>query len=328
MTPSDALPLILPHLSTQATVACMGDGVAEALQTLAPQVQAMTADPSTFNDEAGDANPGQVDAYLLLDGTVADRGITGPVLLAAAINHTRPGGIIAVLVPSKRWHEARGNDRGILAEDLDHALRERGLDVLATYAPGVGAQMAGRPYRGLDDRWIDRTPGLLDAGPWILGIAQTWHTSEERSANFFTSLPQRLAAASAICKHPATGKLLCVFDSFKQHWTLPGGVVDKHESPQEGAIRECLEEAGVEVNSYALGGIFSHSDPDRLHFIYFCEPTGDYSDHPETAHPHEIDAVAWLPLDEARERLAPYMWDKVETCLAHPGQTWPFGVGS
>lgn len=321
MSPSDAIPLALTYLDAAAEIACMDAESASVLRDLVPGMTVHNGEPEALGDV-------QMDACLLFDGAVATRGVRGPVLLADAIEKTRPGGLILVLVPSRRYCQANGTDGGMLAEDLDHALRERGLDVLAMYAPGVGARLAGRPYQGVEDRDLDRTPGLLDAGEWILGVAQTWRNSEERSDNFFLSLPQRLAAASAVCQHPKTGDLLCVFDSFKQSWTLPGGVVDRHESPQEGAVRECREEAGVEVSATGLAGIFSHQDPDRLHFLYFCEPVGTDIDTPETEHPHEIDAVAWFPMDEAKTRLNPYMWDKVERCMAAPAQTWPYGVGA
>lgn len=321
MSPADAIPLALSYLSIPSEVVCMGTDAAAAIGDHSPDLTVHVGEPNTLGEAV-------MDACLLFDGAVATRGVSGPVLLADAIAHTRPGGLILVLVPSRRYHEAMGEDRGMLAEELDHALRERGLDVLALYAPGVGARLAGRPYQGEADRALDRTPGLLDAGEWILGVAQTWHNSEERSDNFFASLPQRLAAASAICLHPSTGELLCVFDNFKQQWTLPGGVVDKHESPEEGAIRECNEEAGVEVTATALAGVFSHTDPDRLHFLYFCDVVGDDFDTPVTAHPHEIDEVAWLPLTKAKTMLSPHMWDKVERCMAFPAKTWPYGVGA
>lgn len=321
MTPADIVPLALSYLATSAEILCMDADTANAIGDIAPDMAVHVGEPGTFEGRL-------MDACLLFDGSVSTRGVSGPVLLANAIAQTRPGGLILALVPSRRFSQAQGNDGGMLAENLDHALRERGLDVLALYAPGVGARMAGRAYQGLKDREVDRTPGLLDAGEWILGVAQTWQTSEERSDNFFASLPQRLAAASAICLHPTSGELLCVFDNFKQQWTLPGGVVDKHESPQEGAVRECREEAGIDVIATTLAGIFSHTDPDRLHFLYFCNTVGPEIDSPVTAHPHEIDEVAWLPLSEAKNRLSAHMWKKVEQCMAFPAQTWPFGVGS
>ncbi|WP_336248740.1 NUDIX hydrolase [Stomatohabitans albus] len=317
MTPVDTLPLLLPHLSTATRIICMDEAAATVLDERLPQTEVFSMDPARYNGAP-------VDACLLLDGDVAARGVQGPVLIAKAIDTTRPGGLIAALVPSQRFTQASGKAGGMLAETLHHAMAERGLDVFTMLAPGAGANLGGRPYAGYDDITIDRTPGLLDAGPFILALAHTWKGSDERSANFFASLPMRVAAASAICFHPVTGELLCVYDNFKQGWTLPGGVVDKHESPEEGAIRECFEEAGVAVEVTAFAGLFTHSNPERLHFLYFASPVGQHWEHPQTAHPHEIDDVAWFSLDEANKKLNAYMWHKVATCLDVPGKTWPF----
>lgn len=317
MTPIDALCLLAPHIESGATIACPNDATRDAIQAAHPDVTTCLGDALGEGDEA-------VDVFLLTDGAVATRGISGPVLIASAIERTRPGGLIAILVESACYLASHNKSGGLTAETLEHLVRERGLDLFACYSPGVGAYLGQRPYRGLEDAPIDRTPGLLDAGPFILALARTWQSSEERSRHFFASLPTRLAAASAICLHPEGGRLLGVFDNFKNSWTLPGGVVDKYESPEQGAIRECLEEAGVPVTIQSLGGIFTHSDPERLHFLYLAEPAGEDWETPVTAHPHEIDAVAWLTFAQAEAQLSPNMWAKVRRCLTQPGTTWAY----
>ncbi|MGW0574082.1 NUDIX hydrolase [Streptomyces tauricus] len=41
-------------------------------------------------------------------------------------------------------------------------------------------------------------------------------------------------------------RVLMVFDRFRQGWELPGGRVEKGESPRQAAARELLEESGQE----------------------------------------------------------------------------------
>jgi 8-oxo-dGTP pyrophosphatase MutT (NUDIX family) len=47
---------------------------------------------------------------------------------------------------------------------------------------------------------------------------------------------------------------------FVQHvegrWQLPGGAVDPGERPAEAMRRECLEEAGIEVEPIRIAGVF------------------------------------------------------------------------
>ena len=56
-----------------------------------------------------------------------------------------------------------------------------------------------------------------------------------------------LGLALVICKNPKTGKYLGVFQC-NQTWWVPGGRVDAPESFSTGAIRECIEEAGVDID--------------------------------------------------------------------------------
>ncbi len=54
------------------------------------------------------------------------------------------------------------------------------------------------------------------------------------------------------------------------YWEFPGGRVEEGESPQQAAIRECLEEAGVIVNVMGSYASKTHSyahDTVELHFF-------------------------------------------------------------
>ena len=43
------------------------------------------------------------------------------------------------------------------------------------------------------------------------------------------------------------GKLFLLYREDESHWEVPGGKVEKSESPTQAAVRETKEEAGVEV---------------------------------------------------------------------------------
>ncbi|MDQ0771782.1 8-oxo-dGTP pyrophosphatase MutT (NUDIX family) [Streptomyces aurantiacus] len=45
------------------------------------------------------------------------------------------------------------------------------------------------------------------------------------------------------------GKVLMVFDRFRQSWELPGGVIEPGETPRQAAVRELLEEADQRSDS-------------------------------------------------------------------------------
>ena len=50
------------------------------------------------------------------------------------------------------------------------------------------------------------------------------------------------------------GKVLLAFDSYKNHWELPGGKIEKGESPRRCAVRELAEETCQHSSEMKLVG--------------------------------------------------------------------------
>jgi ADP-ribose pyrophosphatase YjhB (NUDIX family) len=94
-------------------------------------------------------------------------------------------------------------------------------------------------------------------------------------------------------------------------WALPAGFVNADEDPAEAAIRECLEETGLEV---ALGAIleirYSREHPRGADFVIFyrAQVTGG------TIHAgDDADAVDWF----ARGDLPGLAFESTKYILAH-----------
>lgn len=81
-------------------------------------------------------------------------------------------------------------------------------------------------------------------------------------------------------------------------WEIPGGRIEPGETPQEAAIRECLEETGVRCGELrALAGYHPGMD-------VFCNPTylyysRDIREAGAAAHQGETVEKAWFPLARA-----------------------------
>lgn len=82
--------------------------------------------------------------------------------------------------------------------------------------------------------------------------------------------------------------------------TLPGGKVDKHESPLQSAIRETLEESGVLTDRHQPLGLYEHTKTNGKVYptqTYIARYAGYQDD-------HESRSLHWLTVadlwDESR----------------------------
>ena len=70
------------------------------------------------------------------------------------------------------------------------------------------------------------------------------------------------------------GEVLIVKPTYKEHWDIPGGVVEKDESPFDACVRECNEELGLtlkpdQTRFLSIDYISNTDDKgDRLMFIF------------------------------------------------------------
>ena len=79
------------------------------------------------------------------------------------------------------------------------------------------------------------------------------------------------------------GKLLLVKEKKENTWSLPGGWADVGYSPSEVAVKEVMEESGLDVTPKSLFKIIDkskHSYPASIEYVYklffYCE-TDDYT---------------------------------------------------
>lgn len=309
MTPRQLLELVQDHLGDEAAWSTPDAATAAALRMLGHR--------AAIEQPSGD---GGADCCALVAGELAAAGDRAEALLASAVATVRPGGTLVVAVPG--W-ATPGAGRRFTGAELTHAVEHSGSLVEHRIAPGAAARLLGRPWSGVLDAELDTRPGLADAGEHVLIVARTPRGPADRSAGFFASLSYKLVAAGVVC-FDERRRLLLVHDSFRRSWTYPGGVVDAGEDPHEAAAREAYEEAGVEVRIDRLLAGFTTSVPrgdgtfDRVLLLYGATPVRPVP-HPVTVHPHEIDAVTWLDLPEALDRLPSFRRRHIELALASPG---------
>jgi ADP-ribose pyrophosphatase YjhB (NUDIX family) len=81
-------------------------------------------------------------------------------------------------------------------------------------------------------------------------------------AAWFATLPTLYGAAAALFTDQA-GRVLLVKPNYRDHWSLPGGVLEHGEPPHVGCAREVAEEIGLDIT------------PGRLLVVDWIPPEGD-----------------------------------------------------
>jgi len=93
-------------------------------------------------------------------------------------------------------------------------------------------------------------------------------------------------------------------------WGIPGGARDSHETSEEAALREAVEECGLDVERIAITGTSADDHGGWSYVTVHAEATTRL---PVTPHGFESIALNWVPLGD------------VDLLPLHPGfaETWP-----
>lgn len=103
----------------------------------------------------------------------------------------------------------------------------------------------------------------------------------------------------------------------KRGWEMPGGQVEEGESLKAAAIRETMEETGIEVDILSFCGIFQNVQRAICNTLFLAKPVGG-----KLTTSSESLEVGFFPLEEGLEMVE---WgnfrQRIEYCLdesAHP----------
>ncbi len=87
-------------------------------------------------------------------------------------------------------------------------------------------------------------------------------------------------------------------------WTIPGGLVELGESPEQAVVRETKEETGLDVDRPSLIDVVSNVDLDEKGKVKYHYVIIDYFVHVKTGTAQaSSDAVElrWVPFDETEK---------------------------
>jgi 8-oxo-dGTP diphosphatase len=118
----------------------------------------------------------------------------------------------------------------------------------------------------------------------------TWSRASGCPTHFFSLV---------VVRHPKTKLFLAVEESRNRGWWLPGGFCEPGDNHEKTALKETMEEAGLEVT---LKGILHIECSMRLQgarqrVIYYAEPT-DPSKPPKSIPDDESKSARWVSVAE------------------------------
>ncbi|MFB7173357.1 NUDIX domain-containing protein [Streptomyces sp. NPDC056254] len=95
------------------------------------------------------------------------------------------------------------------------------------------------------------------------------------------------------------GRVLVIRRADNGAWEPPGGILERHERPEEGVLREVAEETGIAVEVERLTGVYKNLTLGVIALVFRCRPVGG-----EEQLSSESTAVCWLTPDEAVQSMS------------------------
>ena len=124
------------------------------------------------------------------------------------------------------------------------------------------------------------------------------------------TISQVSAGGIAFRKTGVATEIALIRTAEEGRWQLPKGMIDPGETPQQAALREVREEAGINcklLNSIEIIEYWFYGNYDgtrkryhkKVHFFLMQYLDGDVADHD-----HEVVEARWVGIDAAEEMLA------------------------
>ena len=136
--------------------------------------------------------------------------------------------------------------------------------------------------------------------------------------DFYDNLPKKRMGAGVLFFNEKD-ELLIIKPNYKDHWTIPGGVVDANESPRQAAIREVKEELGLDIDPLKLLCVNYVPDHDEkgesLQLVFYggilnSEKIGSFK-----IPNKEIDGHKFIKAEELMDLLEDRLRWRISKCL-------------
>jgi len=114
------------------------------------------------------------------------------------------------------------------------------------------------------------------------------------------------------------GRVLLVHPTYKDTWDIPGGYVERGESPAAACRRELIEELGLDRKPHRLLAVDwapSDNEGDKLLFLFDCGQLGTDVDRIQLDG-RELDRWIWAEVSELDEYVIERIAKRVRATLS------------
>ena len=140
-------------------------------------------------------------------------------------------------------------------------------------------------------------------------------------AAWFAQLPTMFGTAAALFTNPA-GQVLLVKPNYRNHWLLPGGILEDSEAPHAGCRREVSEELGLDIEPgplLALGWAAPEGARPKPILVFIFDGGVLADDVPIRLQESELDEYRFVAAGELDRYLPQVMSARVSAALRNRG---------
>lgn len=85
------------------------------------------------------------------------------------------------------------------------------------------------------------------------------------------------------------GRMLFVRHVYRNHWGVPGGLLQRHETPSDAARREAFEEVGLDIELLGEPAVNVDAEPRRIDIVFRARLVND--DEADRARPCSVEVL-------------------------------------
>ncbi len=138
------------------------------------------------------------------------------------------------------------------------------------------------------------------------------------SDDYYENLPRKRMGAGALIVNEKD-EVLIVKPSYKDHWSIPGGVIDNNESPKGACMREVKEETCIDLKECRFLCVdykSSRSETgESLQFVFFGGKLSERDTRNIKPDGKEIIEYRFVKIDEALPLLSESLQKRLPRCL-------------